>query len=77
MITIIEGDAHETIKQHKEPIDVVFFDAEKKGYVDYLAQLLPQIRPGGLILGHDMRRRCPTRSTSRRSRRTRNSTRRS
>ena len=38
VITIIEGDAHETIKQHKEPIDVVFLDAEKKGYVDYLAQ---------------------------------------
>ena len=59
VITIIEGDAHETIKQHKEPIDVVFFDAEKKGYVDYLAQLLPQIRPGGLILGHDMHRPMP------------------
>ncbi|MHB8864706.1 MAG: O-methyltransferase [Pirellulaceae bacterium] len=59
VITIIEGDAHETIKQHKEPIDVVFLDAEKKGYVDYLAQLLPQIRPGGLILGHDMHRPMP------------------
>jgi predicted O-methyltransferase YrrM len=59
VITIIEGDAHETIKQHKEPIDVVFFDAEKKGYVDYLAQLLPHIRPGGLILGHDMHRPMP------------------
>jgi caffeoyl-CoA O-methyltransferase len=59
VITIIEGDAHKTIKQHKEPIDVVFFDAEKKGYVDYLSQLLPQIRPGGLILGHDMHRPMP------------------
>ncbi|HYW78828.1 MAG TPA: class I SAM-dependent methyltransferase, partial [Thermoguttaceae bacterium] len=45
LITIIEGDAHETIKQHKEPIDVLFFDAEKKGYVDYLEQLLPLVRP--------------------------------
>ena len=54
LITIIEGDAHETIKQHKEPIDVLFFDAEKKGYLDYLEQLLPLVRPGGLILGHDM-----------------------
>jgi caffeoyl-CoA O-methyltransferase len=59
VITIIEGDAHETIKQHKEPIDVVFLDAEKKGYVDYLEQLLPLVRPGGLILGHDMHRPMP------------------
>ena len=59
VITIIEGDAHETIKQHKEPIDVLFLDAEKKGYLDYLNQLLPRIRPGGLILGHDMHRPMP------------------
>jgi len=59
LITIIEGDAHETVKQHKEPIDVVFFDADKKGYIDYLDKLLPLVRPGGLILGHDMKRPRP------------------
>jgi caffeoyl-CoA O-methyltransferase len=59
LITIIEGDAHETLKQHKEPIDVLFLDAEKKGYLDYLEKLLPLVRPGGLILGHDMHRPMP------------------
>ena len=59
LITIIEGDAHKTVKQHTEPIDVVFLDAEKKGYVDYLAKLLPLVRPGGVILGHDMHGRMP------------------
>ena len=59
VITIIAGDAHETIKQHKEPIDVLFLDAEKKGYVDYLEKLLPLVRPGGLILGHDMHHPMP------------------
>jgi len=54
LVTIIEGDAHETVKQHKEPIDVLFLDADKKGYVDYLEKLLPLVRPGGLILGSDM-----------------------
>jgi predicted O-methyltransferase YrrM len=54
IITIIKGDAHDTIKQHKDTIDVVFLDAEKKGYLDYLTKLLPLVRPGGLILGHDM-----------------------
>lgn len=59
IITIIEGDAHKTVKQHEEPIDVLFLDAEKKGYVDYLQKLLPLVRPGGLILGHDMHRPMP------------------
>jgi predicted O-methyltransferase YrrM len=59
LITIIEGDAHETVAQHKEPIDVLFLDADKKGYIDYLQKLLPLVRPGGLILGHDMHRPMP------------------
>jgi predicted O-methyltransferase YrrM len=59
LITIVEGDAHETVKQHKEPIDVVFLDADKEGYIDYLKKLLPLVRPGGLILGHDMKRPRP------------------
>ena len=59
VITIIEGDAHKTLKQHKKPIDVLFLDAEKKGYIDYLEKLLPLVRPGGLILGHDMHRPMP------------------
>jgi len=59
LITLIAGDAHETVKQHQEPIDVIFLDAEKKGYIDYLKKLLPLVRPGGLILGHDMHRPMP------------------
>jgi predicted O-methyltransferase YrrM len=59
VITIIEGDAHQTVSQHKEPIDVVFLDADKSGYIDYLQKLLPLVRPGGLILGHDMHRPRP------------------
>jgi caffeoyl-CoA O-methyltransferase len=59
VITIVEGDAHETVKQHKEPIDVVFLDADKEGYIDYFKKLLPLVRPGGLILGHDMKRPRP------------------
>ena len=55
LITVIEGNAHETVGQHKEPIDLVFLDADKEGYIDYLKKLLPLVRPGGLILGHDMK----------------------
>lgn len=59
LITIIEGDAHETIKQHTEPVDIVFLDADKQGYIDYLEKILPVVRPGGLIIAHNMRRPAP------------------
>jgi len=54
MVTIIEGDAHQTISKIKEPVDIVFIDADKEGYVDYLNKMLPLVRPGGLILGHNI-----------------------
>lgn len=53
-ITLIEGDAHETVLQHDEPIDIVFLDADKPGYPDYLEKLLPLVRPGGLVIAHNM-----------------------
>ena len=54
MVTVVVGNAHQTISRLKDPIDVLFIDAEKEGYVDYLRQLLPLIRPGGLILAHNV-----------------------
>ena len=33
---------------------MVFIDAEKDGYFDYLMRVLPLVRPGGLILAHNM-----------------------
>ncbi len=54
LITLVMGDAHETVKNIKEPIDVLFIDADKEGYTDYLTKLLPLVRPGGLILSHNI-----------------------
>lgn len=53
LVTIVEGDAHQTTKKVKGPVDVLFIDADKPGYPDYLKTLLPQVRPGGLILAHN------------------------
>ena len=53
LVTLVEGDAHETIKKLEGPIDVVLLDAEKEGFTDYLAKLLPLVRKGGLIIAHD------------------------
>jgi predicted O-methyltransferase YrrM len=33
---------------------VLFIDADKDGYLDYLTKLLPLVRPGGLILAHNV-----------------------
>jgi predicted O-methyltransferase YrrM len=54
IVTLVMGDAHETVKNINESIDVLFIDADKPGYVDYLQKLLPLVRPGGLILGHNV-----------------------
>lgn len=56
IITVVVGDAHETVSQLKGPIDIVFIDAEKPGYRDYLDKLMPLVRPGGLVLAHNIRK---------------------
>ncbi|HCO95560.1 MAG TPA: hypothetical protein DIU00_16695 [Phycisphaerales bacterium] len=53
LVTLIVGDAHEKVTMLKEPIDIVFIDADKDGYLDYLNKLLPLVRPRGLILAHN------------------------
>jgi caffeoyl-CoA O-methyltransferase len=55
LITVIEGDAHVEVTKLKEPIDLVFIDADKDGYIDYLKKLLPLVRAGGLVVAHNMR----------------------
>jgi predicted O-methyltransferase YrrM len=56
-ITLVEGDAHEEITRIEDPIDLLFLDADKEGYLDYLDKLLPRVRPGGLIVAHNMNAR--------------------
>jgi predicted O-methyltransferase YrrM len=54
LVTLVEGDAHEEVTKLKERIDILFLDADKSGYIDYLNKLLPLVRPGGLILAHNI-----------------------
>jgi predicted O-methyltransferase YrrM len=53
LVTLVEGDAHQEIAAIEGPIDILFLDADKDGYQDYLDKLLPKLRPGGLILAHN------------------------
>ena len=59
MVTLVEGDAHAEVTKRSEPIDLLFIDADKGGYLDYLHKLLPLVRPGGLIVAHNMRSPAP------------------
>ena len=54
IITLVLGDAHEEVKNLKDPIDILFLDADKEGYIDYLNKLMPLVHPGGLVLAHNI-----------------------
>jgi caffeoyl-CoA O-methyltransferase len=60
LVTVVEGNAHETVTRLKEPIDILFIDADKPGYPDYFNKLLPLVRPGGLILADNVSRPSPS-----------------
>ncbi len=59
LVTLILGDAHEEVLNIEERVDILFLDADKEGYVDYLEKLLPLVRPGGLVIAHNMHRPAP------------------
>jgi len=44
--------AIETLRALPEgpPIDLAFIDADKPGYVDYYDEIVPRLRPGGVVL---------------------------
>jgi caffeoyl-CoA O-methyltransferase len=54
-VEILVGDARELLAKIAEedegPFDLVFIDADKTGYPEYLEQALRLTRPGSLILG--------------------------
>lgn len=54
LATLVLGDAHVEAAKLKEPIDLLFLDADKEGYLAYLRRLGPLVRPGGLIAAHNM-----------------------
>lgn len=54
VVTLVLGDAHEEVTKFEGQIDILFLDADKQGYIDYLEKLLPKVRPGGLVVAHNI-----------------------
>lgn len=54
LATTVLGDAHAEVRKLKDTLDLVFIDADKEGYLDYLRTLLPRVRAGGLVVAHNM-----------------------
>ncbi|WP_067814748.1 O-methyltransferase [Actinomadura kijaniata] len=42
--------ALETLRTLDEPVDLAFIDADKVSYLDYWEELVPRVRPGGVLL---------------------------
>jgi caffeoyl-CoA O-methyltransferase len=53
-IDLVLGDAHVLVTRVKGPVDMVFSDADKEGYLDYLQKLVPVLRSGGLFVTHNI-----------------------
>jgi caffeoyl-CoA O-methyltransferase len=51
---MVVGDAREVIAALDGPFDLVFIDADKENYCNYLDLVLPKMRSGGLILADNV-----------------------
>ncbi|MDA9887238.1 class I SAM-dependent methyltransferase, partial [Flavobacteriaceae bacterium] len=48
------GNALELIPQLNKTYDLIFIDADKKNYLNYLELVLPKLRSGGLLLSDNV-----------------------
>lgn len=54
LIEVVIGDAHKEIARVAGPVDFVFSDADKEGYLHYFRSLAPKLRTGGVYVSDNM-----------------------
>ena len=57
-ITLLEGDATEILKELDGTYDVIFMDAAKGQYINFLPDILRLLSPGGLCLPENLGKGC-------------------
>lgn len=53
-ITLLEGDAAEILKQLEGPFDLIFMDAAKGQYINFLPDVLKLLSKGGLLISDNV-----------------------
>lgn len=53
-IHIIHGDAHEVLSQIKDSFDLIFLDAAKSKYMDFLPYCVDNLSQGGIIISDNV-----------------------
>jgi predicted O-methyltransferase YrrM len=53
-VTIVEGDAHETLGALDGPFDLAFLDADKEFYLDFLEPMAGLLRTGGVLIADNV-----------------------
>lgn len=55
LVEIRCGDAFEALERLENPIDLLFLDGWKDGYLPLLKMLEPSLKPGALVVGDDIK----------------------
>ncbi|MHA2166774.1 MAG: O-methyltransferase, partial [Candidatus Hodarchaeales archaeon] len=53
-VEFILGDAKEVIRKLERPVDIVFLDADKRDYIEFIKLSLENMRVGGIILSDNV-----------------------
>ncbi len=54
VVTIVEGDAFDYLRDRREPLDFVFLDAEKEDYIRFFDFIVPLLPVGGLLVADNL-----------------------
>lgn len=54
LVTIVPGDARETVRTLAPGFDLVFLDVEKELYLELLNPLVSSLRPGGVLVADNL-----------------------